>query len=384
MAALRGMYGGAGAAGLSRKGAFDRWVGRPSDCVSDGLARDNWTSCISNADAAARDGWSKFVGFKAVSVPLCMQADAGGYDLAGAASGAYDTKYRSLFTTIRNRNVGNLILRIGWEFNGGWYPWGASAPPSWTASATRAALFVQAYRRCAAIAREVLPNALLDWNCAFGNMGVSTQTFYPGDDVVDVIGMDIYNAIDPDQPTWTDARRWDHFLTANNGLNWLATFAGQHKKKISFPEWGTGYKKATGSTTNVSRDSATWVNSMVAWIAAHDVFYANYFHYPAPDGQWQLGADVPLWNLVPGTQNAAKQFPNASAAYHAAYGVTPMANQIDTDLTALQADVAALDAADAAVQTATTSLSQAQADRAAKKQTVLTRLATMTADVTAF
>lgn len=384
MAALRGMYGGAGAAGLSRKAGFDRWLGCVSECVSDGLARDNWTSCISNADAAARDGWAKFSGFKAVSAPLCMQADAGGYDLAGAAAGTYVPKYRSLLTTIKNRNVGNLILRPGWEFNGGWYPWGASAPPSWTASSARAALFVQAYRQFAAVARELLPNALLDWNCAHGMLGVPTQQFYPGDDVVDIIGMDIYNTIDPDQPTLTDAQRWTMMKTATNGLDWLATFAASHKKPISFPEWGTGYKKATSGTANVSRDSAYFVQQMAAWIASHNVFYANYFHYPAPDGQWQLGADVPLWSLVPGTQNAAKQFPNASAAYKAIYGVTAPMAQIDTDYTSLGAKIAAAEAAAAAVTTATTTLAAAQADLAAKKADMVAAAQATLADAQAF
>lgn len=390
MVALRGMYGGAGPDGMGRKAAFDKWAGAPTDAVSDGLARDNWANCISVADWAASLGWAKFRGFKCVAVPLCMGADAGGYDLAGAAAGTYNAKYRSLLTTIRSRNVGNLILRPGWEFNGGWYGWGVNAPPSWTASAARAALFVQAYRQFAAVAREVLPNALLDWNSAAGNYGVTTQSFYPGDDVVDIVGMDVYDVIDPDV-AYTDAQRWNFHKTRTNGLDWLAAFAAAHKRPISIPEWGCGYKKATSGTANVSRDSAYFIQQMAAWIAGHNVFYANYFHYPASDGQWQLGADVPLWTNIPGSTGTPKQFPNASAAYKTIYGVTLVANIIDTDLTNLTAAVAALDAADAAVTTAINAQTQAasvvaaaQADRATKKQAVAAALATMTADVQAF
>lgn len=59
---------------------------------------------------------------------------------------------------------------------------------------------------------------------------------YPGDEYVDVIGMDFYYNI---QWNPADSRlAWDEMVNAPFGLKWLEEFAAAHNKPTAYPEWG--------------------------------------------------------------------------------------------------------------------------------------------------
>ena len=62
---------------------------------------------------------------------------------------------------------------------------------------------------------------------------------YPGDDVVDIIGMDVY-AETWDASTSDPDKRFAYFLDQPFGLKWHRDFAREHGKPISYPEWGVG------------------------------------------------------------------------------------------------------------------------------------------------
>jgi hypothetical protein len=325
MVAIRGSYTGSGTDGLNRALRFDDWLQNVGGQVGDGIAYNSWSSAISSADFAANTFWKLTTKLKCVSVPLCTQADNGGFDIAGAAAGTYNTQYTSLVNTIKNRGVGvqpnDLVFRPGWEFNGGWYPWGANNS-SFVVDATRPPKFIQAFQNFVNISRSILPNALIDWNAAHGSpSGLPTSNWYPGDSYVDYIGMDVYNVnYNTSAPSDSDATWWSVLLTGNGyGLNWLESFSAAHGKQISIPEWGTG-RKIDG--TDRSRDSRYFIAQMADWIRKHNVKYHSYFHYPAGDGFWQLGSDIPLWKTVPGG-GTIRFFPKASSEYLKQFGTLP-------------------------------------------------------------
>ena len=99
------------------------------------------------------------------------------------------------------------------------------------------------------------------------------------DDVVDIIGMDVY-AETWDASTADPGKRFDYFLDQPFGLKWHRDFARQRGKQISYPEWGVGQ----------FGDSPFFVQQMHDWFLQNDdrIAYAAYFDV---DGQWPTQID---------------------------------------------------------------------------------------------
>jgi hypothetical protein len=70
-------------------------------------------------------------------------------------------------------------------------------------------------------------------------MSRSVADAYPGDDMVDIVGVDFYDMY----PAYPDRAAWDAGFrsTQNGGPRGLGTwleFAKAHGKRLSVPEWG--------------------------------------------------------------------------------------------------------------------------------------------------
>ncbi len=66
------------------------------------------------------------------------------------------------------------------------------------------------------------------------------EKVYPGDDVVDVVALDLYNQSWRPQDATDPEARWRNLVSQPYGLDWLRAFAARHGKPIALPEWGTG------------------------------------------------------------------------------------------------------------------------------------------------
>jgi hypothetical protein len=100
---------------------------------------------------------------------------------------------------------------------------------------------------------------------------------YPGDDVVDYIGLDVYDVGYEGAPE----ERWNvHHLTNAFGLEWHREFASKHGKLMSYPEWGVG----------PSGDNPYFVQKMRDWFAENEgkIAYAAYFDV---NGMWPTQID---------------------------------------------------------------------------------------------
>jgi len=151
-------------------------------------------------------------------VPLSTKQDT---SLADVASGKWDVAYQAAAKTIAG-TYPHAIIRIGWEFNSGWYSWKAAG---------HEADYVAAFRHVAAIFKEKSPAFTIDWTASHGFSGqFDPAKAYPGDDVVDVIGMDAY--ADKRWQKYTDdpVAHWKWFRDFSYGLNWQADFAKKHGK----------------------------------------------------------------------------------------------------------------------------------------------------------
>jgi len=265
------VYKGAGCIGAEKLSEYERFIGRRVDRVVDFLPNASWQDTKGAADWLLRC-WRKTGHKLALSVPMLPRD---GSTLDAGADGAYDQHYRELAALIVSHGYGDAILRLGWEFNGDWYTWAAAKNPE---------AFVRLWRRIVSIMREV-PGARFrfDWNPVLGRQKIPPDQVYPGDDVVDIIGLDAYNQ------TWnaranTPELKWLDLLDQPFGLKWHREFAKHHGKPVSFPEWGTG----TRPDGRGGGDDPYYVARMAEWIAGSDLAYQGYWDYAAPDYDAQL------------------------------------------------------------------------------------------------
>ncbi|MGA2552769.1 MAG: glycosyl hydrolase [Burkholderiaceae bacterium] len=272
---------------------YESWLGRPGDfCVTfltdTAFAPYTKPDGTKVTDAMTASGWLLAVWTKAnrpernmlFSVPLATKQDT---SLTNVASGQYDEVFSSVARIIAH-SYPNAVIRIGWEFNGDWYAWQAKG---------RAQDYVAAFRRVAKIFKDISPSFTIDWCPAQGRSGkMDPESAYPGDDVVDVIGMDIYNDY-----RWGDfkddpVRRWNWSLNSDRNLAWQATFAALHHKPMSLPEWG------------VNRDDPYFIEHMHDWIVHHDYAYVAY---------WE--SDSAFQAML-----SHNQYPNSASAYKRLFG----------------------------------------------------------------
>ena len=114
---------------------------------------------------------------------------------------------------------------------------------------------------------------------------------YPGDDVVDVIGLDAYH-----QPQWDPngaVEAWTYMVTRRYGLQWHLEFARTHRKPMAYPEWGV---RTDGFDT--------YIEHMAEWFRTSGVLFQTY---------WDSDSSYP------GALSGG-QYPATGAAFRAAFG----------------------------------------------------------------
>lgn len=261
------VYLGGGCTGRDRLPAFEKWLGRPVDRMVDFLSVDSWDGMKSTA-AWAGDCWRERGGRVVISIPMLPRD--GQSNLADGARGSYDDHIREVATRLVDRGHASAVIRIGWEFNATWFTWSSVNEP---------AAYVAYWRRFVAVMRSV-PGAKFrfDW-CPVVGLGVaSPEPAYPGDDVVDIVGADVYN-VNYFTAEVSAAQRWAALRSAPFGLAWHQRFAAAHGKPTSFPEWGTG----TRPDGHGGGDDAVFLSGMIDWIRTHPVEYQSYWDFTAPD-----------------------------------------------------------------------------------------------------
>jgi hypothetical protein len=162
----------------------------------------------------------------------------------------------------------DAIIRTGWEMN--------LSSTLWTAIGNVAA-YISAYRRVVGIFRAQSSAFKFDWCPNLGTQNLAPDQAYPGDDVVDYIGLDVHDFTGGSsvEERWTDI-----YPNGAFGLNWQKSFAAVHGKLMSYPEWGVGE----------AGDNPYFVQQMYNWFVgnASQIAYACYFNV---DGTWPTQID---------------------------------------------------------------------------------------------
>lgn len=185
--------------------------------------------------------------------------------LRAGAAGDYDHHFRRLAERLVRLGIPDTVIVLGWEMNGTTYTHRCGPDPeSW-----------KAYWKRIVTAMRAVPgqNFRFDFAPSRGLDAVPWTQCYPGDDVVDIIGMDSY-----DQPP---GRTFDEQVNGPYGLQKHVDFAAEHNKPISFPEWGL-FRNG---------DNPEYMRRMLEWIDKHDPVYQTITDY-CPHGVWQC-ADNP-------------------------------------------------------------------------------------------
>jgi hypothetical protein len=176
---------------------------------------------------------------------------------------SYDQYFVRLARSIRDRGVGSqVIIRLGYEMNGEWMPWGRQYSPDGSG-------FRAMWRRIVPQMKAVYP-LVFDWNITGGGQPGTPgygENFYPGDDVVDVIAFDLYDhwwSGNPDE-------RWQQTQAA---LDAGAAIAYRHGKRMAIDEWGLW------STDNSQGggDNPTYITNMLRWADSHHLLWTSYFN----------------------------------------------------------------------------------------------------------
>ncbi len=150
------------------------------------------------------------------------------------------------------------------------------------------------FRHVAGIFRQVSKSFRLQWCPAGGYQQIPTPDLYPGDDVVDEIGLDLYAVVwGVEKPTAEQViEAW------NRGwqLDWVASFAKSHSKPFSIAEFGIG-DRPEGSANFGPGDNADVAKYAVHWMLEHS----------PPKGQEAGPGElswVGLWDVDAGDYNS--------------------------------------------------------------------------------
>jgi hypothetical protein len=243
---------------LEYRDVFETWLGRPLDAIAQFTATQHWTDSTGEFIAA-----SYFMGhLEAADRPVIwavglVPEDAEDGALAEVVAGDHDVEFveaATRFAEFRPQDP-NVYIRLAWEMNGDWYKWSTTGTPD---------DYVEAWRRVIEIFRDASPRFRFVWcPSALAGTEASTEAYYPGDDYVDVIGLDVYWFAQYQSPDPAQA----FTMVRDNpvGLAWQAAFAASRGKPISIEEWG------------VADDGGPFVDGMAEWFEQHPPLWHAYW-----------------------------------------------------------------------------------------------------------
>ncbi|WP_345208982.1 glycosyl hydrolase [Mucilaginibacter gynuensis] len=211
-----------------------------------------------------------------VGVPLIPTDSKNEFNelLKESISGSQDSTYISLGRNLAKYCSKTVYARLWWEFN--MYPVKQDAN-----------LFVKAWQRAVPLIRKGFKQQAsagqtlhIVWCTNAGQP--NPEPFYPGDNVVDVIGSDTYGM------TWGDSdptaeqiiRR---IIKEPYMLEWQAKFADQHKKPTCIGEWGNVAKKGNKvQDTHGIGDCPEYIDAIYNWTKTckYGCIYVCYFNLP--------------------------------------------------------------------------------------------------------
>ena len=272
---------------------FEAWRGHKQDVQVTFAPIDSFPNVV-----AWFDNWNVqklSVKGPPVSVGLGLLTEDTRTQMADCANGAFDDYFKQIGTLLVQQATGNAHIRLGWEANGKSFPWNAYLQVD---------AYKACFRRAVAALRSTAPAVKIDWQMnRKTKAAASAVDMYPGDDVVDTIGLSLYDriAVNSTQAVW-DKMYNEMQGGGPAGLGTWLTFAKTHHKKFMLGEWAISNGVYDGT------DNPLFIRNMYGFLKANatNIAYDSYFNCPKDAGTAHL--------VYPPDAN-----PNASAAYQSAW-----------------------------------------------------------------
>jgi hypothetical protein len=186
------------------------------------------------------------------------------------ARGAYDGYARQLAENLVAEGLGHSVIRLGWEANDG-----ADAESALGTDPSEYRDWALYWARIVRAMRSVEgAHFVFDWTVNQGYRPIALDDWYPGDSVVDIIGIDAYDSGIADY-SLTPPQRWSKLSHEPDGLDAVAAFAARHHKAVSVPEWGLLREGSSGG----GGDDPTYVAGIASFVETHPVAYESYFDH---------------------------------------------------------------------------------------------------------
>ncbi len=256
---------------------FEHAVNRSFSCAvlfnTEAVDWTTWQNPWFLGDGKAGSGWRSWIREPGphhqliVTQGLIPTGLKGSDWLRPGAAGAFVDHARVLAERLVSGGAGDAVIRLGHEANDTSQVWDlGTTPRSW-------ALWRQVWRNTV-IAMRSVPGAhfVFDWCVNPYYRPIPLAAWYPGDDVVDVIGLDAYDA---GVPVGQD--RWTRLFTQPDGIGAVLAFAKAHHKPVSLPEWGLWPTGTTLGTLGGGDDPA-YVNDIANLVRKQHIAYQSYFY----------------------------------------------------------------------------------------------------------
>jgi hypothetical protein len=258
---------------VSTLSAVERLLGRRFNCVvAFNDAAPNWEGWEDPWFTHHPDpdlNWAKWArgrGRRLIVTQNLFPAELARTDwLTPGARGAFTGHARALARHLVAAGLGDSVIRLAHEANGDWYPY------SVTTDRRKLALWRRFWRRTALAMRSVRgAHFRFDWCVNAAYRPIPLASFYPGDDVVDYVGIDAYDAgVPPGRP------RWATIYNQRGGIRQVLAFARAHGKPLTIPEWGIG---PANSRQLSGGDDPAYVNGIAGVVRRNRVGYQSYFY----------------------------------------------------------------------------------------------------------
>jgi hypothetical protein len=238
--------------------AFEQWRGSPVSLAS------TWADTSADVQEQLPTLAEEYAGWQGdLDIAVGGTVLDSNESYAEAAKGAYRDRWTAMAKNLqryRGSSPGVTYVRPFHEFNGDWYR-------NWFVTPDNVEDYKKSFRLMASVIRENCPSCLIAWS---PNNGSSTgaaplEAAYPGDDVVDVISVDSYNA---NGNTIVDSpAAWQEYAHARHGSEPVGVetwrqFAEQRGKPMALPEWGLNPEYGGG-------DNPEYIRGMNDWLTEH-------------------------------------------------------------------------------------------------------------------
>jgi hypothetical protein len=281
-----GVYAGYGADGVATLAGIEQELGRNLRFVDLNIGHQSWPDFQGSTQGNYLDQGAfntRTDVTTALTVPLRVstsgrETEQGGgpdrirADLQAVADGWHDDAYRTLGDRLVSSGHPHAIIRLGHEQDIEFYPWSVRNGNE--------DVYIAAFRHVVGILRGIPGNEfVIDYqgNGSFAERYTSPRTgieqpygdaAYPGDDVVDVIGVDVYNR-----------GGWDRVRTT---LDYTQDLAKRHGKPMSIPEWGL-WLSETGDDPGFVENMYAWINAMPARGPGRLLYHSYFWRHREAD-----------------------------------------------------------------------------------------------------